>query len=793
MARKKNQRAQAQQADPEAASQLKKPLTSRPQAQSQPKEKAKKPAKTQHKPAVEDTNIAGAKTKLDSSPAKEAPEKQQAPPTSRGPSSGQIASPRESSILGIDETQIAPVDQLPGLLGLLQVAELRNIIINLLVPSIGDLTALALTCKRVAVCMKGSFERWDTRSANFPTDKFVTKKDDHGRILQEGGTRSKILVVSPASAELVDSEKPYMTDFTTTIKLCEAMAEIPLSFKTIVLDNLPFLTVGLFEQMVKTMPNLEAVTITRCVLLDVTKLKPLLEVVKRHPRGLQSHSPDTASRSPDACSSTDPAISSPGPARKACNQNTGAEQAKPKKPARHISLDFAPFFFRGPCSADRQGCYGVTHNEPTFHTPKAVFALILSCWPLAQEVKMDLVSDSSSFWGFVRQLPGPDALWAIKAREALVTREVDMAAKALKTPSDSIDDKFADDLTAALTGDNHKHTSIPVRMTRYLPSGHERVGKYWRCSFECGGCKTRLPMSLFPLRIDTCWACKMGQYVINMDDSHLRLWMESAMDKWLSGMITEKDEENKEDEDGEEDGLPKLLRNSDSLAEAFEEVRCADWVREHYLFSWKPPQVPKPDPTAWVATPPPSYCPPPPKSLDVTRASLARWRAQQEPTAVFDYRHGGPQRHDPCKSPLASSDDSAPAEASKFFNRRWEWTLKTDELFKKLWNEEFNRKLQKLPVVRRNEANRNRWAKLDAALIVARTTSVGRMKMRRAERHLQNKADREVHRWWQPRKLPFNKDEPFPDPGVDRKAYNALRQEHQWNSSGYGHVPDGFW
>ena len=51
------------------------------------------------------------------------------------------------------------MDQVPGLLRVLQVAELRTMIVNLLVPSIGDLTALSLTCKRAAVCMKDSFVR----------------------------------------------------------------------------------------------------------------------------------------------------------------------------------------------------------------------------------------------------------------------------------------------------------------------------------------------------------------------------------------------------------------------------------------------------------------------------------------------------------------------------------------------------------------------------------------------------------------------------------------------------------
>ena len=548
------------------------------------------------------------------------------------------------------------------------------------------------------------------------------------------------------------------------------------------MDNLPFLTVELFELMVNTMPNLEAVTITRCVMLDVTKLRPLLDIIKCHPRTPQSSTPG-------------PSASSSGPALKACNQKKcAAMQAEPKKSVRkYISLDFAPFFFRGSYS-DRRGCYGVTHNEPTFHTPKAVFALILQCWRLAQEVEMDLVSDSSSFWSFVRQLPGPDALWAIKAREALLTREFDLAAKGPKTPSDSILDKFADDLTAALTGDNHKHANIPLKMARYLPRDQQRKGRYWRRSVDCPVCRTSLPLSLFPVRADACWSCKMALYVLSMEDSHLRLWMESAMKKWLSGMKTKTDR------------LPKLLRQNDSLAETLEDVQCADWVREHYLFSWKPPQVPDPDPdSGWITTPPPSYCPPVPETLGEARVSLARWRGRQEPTQVFDYRHGGPQREDACKLPILSSDKSVNAEAIENFKKRWQWSLKTDERFRELWNEEFDRKFKRLPEHWRPPTNNNREEELDTALSHARVTRAVREKMIAEEYLLEGEVDQKTYlrrhhhvedclfSLGTPGKVPFCKDQPIPDPGVDRNAYDALAEKKSWNSSGYGHVPNGYW
>ncbi len=608
------------------------------------------------------------------------------------------------------------------------------------------------------------------------------------------------------------------------------MVRVPQSFKTIVLDNLPFLTVELFELMVNTMPNLKAVTITRCVSLDVTKLKPLLEVIKRHPRIVQNSTPDpsgstpgasggacepsssnsdpssstdepstsfgtstssgpSASSSDTSASSSDPSASSSDPGTKASNKQQSAEteEAEPEETVKeYISLDFGPFFFRGSYSADRRGCYGVTHNEPIFHTPKSVFALILQCWPLAQEVGMDLVSDSSSFWSFVRQLPGPDALWAIKAREALLTREFDLATMPPDTDSDSILIKFADDLTAAVTGDNHRHPKAPVNMARFLPSEWEREGQYWRHSVICLECHTSLPLSLFPIRAAACWSCKMSQYVDKMEDSHLRLWIESTMTKWLDNMNTK------------EGGLSDLLSWSVSLTKAYEDAKCADWVREYYLFSWKPAQVPVSDPvTGWVTQPPPSYSPPAPETLSVDRVSMARWRAQQEPTEAFDYRHGGPQRESPCKDPITTTSESFSAEESEHFARRWQWTPgKTDETFREVWNEEW-----------RPAPNRNRREELEAALRKARWRLSDRMKRKliAREHHLDGKIDRHTylchHHFVEdcrfslgtPGKVVFCKDKPVPDQGVDREAYRALVMRHHWASSPYGHVPTGFW
>lgn len=371
-------------------------------------------------------------------------------------------------------------------------------------------------------------------------------------------------------------------------------------------------------------------------MLDVTKLRPLLEVIKRHPFLLE----DIKIRNP----SDDPWTREP-------SQNPALPEAQTqsahKSAKAYIRFDFFPFFFHGPQSGSRLGSYGVTHNEPTFNTPKAVFALILQCRNIADEVGMDLLSDSSSFWSFVRQLPGPDVLWAMKAREALITREREIVVG--NKPRQIIEHQFADDLTAALTGDNQKHPVLPAAMKRYLPESVWPADKYWRQNAHCAMCRFTYPASLFPLQRDSCWSCKMTQFVENMEDSHLRLWEESALDYWRSGL------------DPKSVKLDQLLANNEeSLASALREVQCADWTREYFL-NFAPQRdskikTSKKSANTWGASnavltkiSPPSngpwhfwdkstvdwakntvrkvaYCPPPPNNLSPIRASLARWR-----------------------------------------------------------------------------------------------------------------------------------------------------------------------
>ncbi len=158
-------------------------------------------------------------------------------PLSFGRKIGKLTLPQSSLV---DASQVKPTDELPGLLGILQVDELRRMITGKLCPSIGDITALASTCKRAAICLEDSFvsllplmiqetnlahnadksgqERWDFNSGVFSAEEFSDKRDASGRLVQGGGKRTNILIISPISTE--SPEKPYTADFTNLVRLC---------------------------------------------------------------------------------------------------------------------------------------------------------------------------------------------------------------------------------------------------------------------------------------------------------------------------------------------------------------------------------------------------------------------------------------------------------------------------------------------------------------------------------------------------------------------------------------------
>jgi hypothetical protein len=554
----------------------------------------------------------------------------------------------------------------------------------------------------------------------------------------------------------------------------------------------------MFHLMIKTMPTLETVTITRCIMLDVTKLPQLLATIRRNPRVMKTRR--TRPMFDDAwakklaramCKTAELEARAQGVAARRAPVPTTAtptNKTTKKDDEDYVCLDFFPFFFHGPSSGLRLGSYGVTHNEPTFNAPKAVFALILQCWDLAQEVGMDLVSDSSSFWRFVRQLPGPDALWAMKAREALLTREYEKVMLPARHQQ-MVQVRFADDLTAALTGDNQQHPVAPGGMRKYLPHDYEGTGKYWRLKAKCVTCKVTYPVSLFPLWRDSCWGCKMTTFIHEMQDSHARLWQERALQMLRHGL------------DLRSADLQRFMRHvmKQTLEKAACDVQLADWVREHFLSLPTTTHLSTDDWVTGVSVEE-AHCPPPPRGLDSTRAALVRWRWNKAPaTEAFDWRQGGPQWAHPCKNPLSPadywpSDDNAGGETKKQFKRNWEWTRESDEIFITRYLEvhEMKRRERRqkrpfhTPLAEINDRDDERVLK---ALKDARGTPEWVKYVMNEERRAQDKSDKGVHRLHYGivqdltfsigtlNRKPFNLDTPVPDPVVNKKAYDVLKTE----------------
>ncbi|KAL1839865.1 hypothetical protein VTJ49DRAFT_1051 [Mycothermus thermophilus] len=635
-------------------------------------------------------------------------------------------SPNIFGTFSLAETSATPILNQNVLLfeRILVLPELRKMILRLLQPSICDITALVSTCKRMALALKDDFDIWDFRADDFSKDAFIKGQAHHG-----GGARSNTLVIVPRSE---NNENPYTTDFQQMVKLCGAMATAPSSFRSIVLDQIPFFNVTMFALMVKSLPNLEEVVITRCLLLDVCRLPNMLRTIQNNPR--------------------------------------------PQSSNGYIRLDFYPYFFRGPSSGPRVGSFGVTWHEPTFDTPRAVFAMILRIWELAKTVGMDLLGNRSAFWRFVSQLPGVDVLWALKAREAVITyyHELEGHKDANEDAIKRIKDRFAHDLMAAMNGDNHGTPDIPPNMARYMEDAKTRFsGSYWNNWDVCGVCETSLPRCLFPMRLDCCWACKMGKFITDMEDSHLRFWQLAAISTWIPNL-------------GNVADLSELLADEERLKNAANMAKYADaiWAMARKgLFNDK-------------------FMPMPPPCVDEWRAGLHRWKMFRNPLkGPIDFRQGGPQVKHPCiyslDVPLHVDVEFGP-ESKESFNRRWAWSTRTDRLFWDYYHGVFSKMLPQELVTRLDAHFRN------PVPTQVKNDPVIRSTIRNEERLRQNKDDKNVYRycharvedciwsWTTPGHRPLNLDKPVPDPVINKEEYEKVWMNWQFGHELYNQCRKGF-
>jgi hypothetical protein len=510
-------------------------------------------------------------------------------------------------------------------------------------PSLRDVSALAATCRDAGESVSSGIEVWDATTGDFNMDRFKGN----------GGVRQEVLCIAASRMKQTTTTSPYTDGWNIMAKFIRGVVETSNSYRDVIIDQMPFFDLRLFELMIQSMPNLETLAVSRCVLLDVTKVGPLIEAVKRHPR--------TA-----------------GMGKK-----------------RYVQVDFAPYFFEGPNDANRLGSYGVTHHEPNFHIPKATTALLFQCVPKAAEIGMDILSDSSSFWNFVCRLPGPDALWQTKARDAYVVRNqalLRMRPNLTNIPkyqaiptSNNIESVFADDMTAAVTGDGVGAVWVPPAIkVRCNDSSLTPIsGGYgwWRTKRCCRVCEVELPESLFSLQRTRCWGCEMVEFVNQMEDSHFRYRMMAAITRLLRGLGVQKGASFAD--------IISPERSAD-LQSAIDIVRDTDNAWIYHLLN-------KTGKDARAAYPEIPIL----ENAEDDQASMRRLRNLMHTFKPLDFRMGGPQflnsgrvhfwprNLESCALRGEEIDDSYKtavtdlppgSEPFEVFKKRWQWTAHTESL-----------------------------------------------------------------------------------------------------------------
>ncbi|KAK4462084.1 hypothetical protein QBC42DRAFT_297167 [Cladorrhinum samala] len=567
-----------------------------------------------------------------------------------------------------------PRNQRSALYKFLSEVELAEHLLGYLNTSVRDISALATCCKGVSRLVAGAVEAWDVNvplpdfqlHINKEVDRFRTKVDQQtGKRIQADGIRSRVLVITKIQDRVPDESHAYSESLGTTLRMFKTFSTIDYAFRHVVLDQVQFLDVRMFEALLVSLPNLKTVAISRCELMDVSKLPDLIRVVKRSAKkALPSSGNVVAPTEQDE----EMIYSKPPPSgtvgsplwEESWTKAKASEEAGP-----YVRLGFAPYNFTGPDTKSRLGSFGVTHHKPTFHTPKAVLALTLRCDEDAQQVGMDLWSDSSSYFSFLKRLPGPDPIWAIKAREAVMTmKKWKLDEKSWDSNSTQLTERFADDLMAALSGDNTwPYPTMPRRMLMSLPKDHiEYV--YWRLADTCLDCNKEYLRVLFPIRPGVCWGCTMIKFVDDLEDSHGRRYQMYALETLFSGLRWN------------EVTLGKLMdevTRADVLDQTWQAASMADAVRNRYnkddYYKESPIQPP------WVTR----TCTP---LLTKTSIIMSNWRWMYNPVAArFDYLQGGPQHKHPCERlPYASHEGTRTFEA---FCADWTWSTITDRVYGK--------------------------------------------------------------------------------------------------------------
>ncbi|KAK4191889.1 hypothetical protein QBC35DRAFT_374724 [Podospora australis] len=608
------------------------------------------------------------------------------------------------------------------LAGILAVGEIATKIVKYLAPSIRDTACLSVSSKQIGHLVSRTCEFWDSSTGVFDHDRFVEKVNEQGKVMQTGrGVRSDLLVVTRLGKIPPSQTLPYDNMFSSHMSLLLTVTKVKSSFRYLCLDQLPFLDLGTIELMIRAMPNLETLSISRCVMLDFSKLPDLIDIIKRNPR-----------------------------------QGGGP---------KYIKVDFAPFYFEGPNSSKRQGSYGLTWNEPTFHTPKAVVALLIRCHKDAKEIGMDLLGESSSFFSFVRRLPGPDVLWAVKAREALIAW-MDAHSGGESEATREKHQAVADDLMAALVGDGFEPPESPSEVRRTSGKDFDKFG-WWAREYTCNTCKTVLPRAVTTNDIRGCWGCKARRFVDLMEFSHMRNFLMEV------GIILHRRREVRCE------SIEDIFMGPESITKAYDIIELMDSSRAALM-----------DPEHFSKHKKPSPMVPPSELEPGLHEALVRycWK-DQVPKEPFDFLLGGPQFQNPGKLRVTVTEGGGQTRSE--FNTHWKYTGFSELCYRKwLQNERYKDPMplniyclfklaNRNPKLNRKSKDVCRLIRWIEAGVVSKLDS----------RHLQNHC-REIHELlWvlhTPGQLPFSHDYKWPDKRIDSVGYYTLVHNEQFQLPRYG-------
>ncbi|KAK4170090.1 hypothetical protein QBC43DRAFT_348521 [Cladorrhinum sp. PSN259] len=696
------------------------------------------------------------------------------------------------------------------------IVELGEMIFSHLIPSIGDISALALTCKQMSLLVQQQVEFWDINLPiskfdeflNKQTKKFEPQEDESGNVIQANGIRASILVMTRIE-QPSQTQNPYAESLGISLKLFDSINTINHSFKHVVFDQLQFFDNRMFEPMVASLPNLETVTISRCELMDVTKLPELIRIIKHFGKKRLESSKSESSLTEDISATSTPATSPttatqgsvgasaqyvlyPGTLGTPAWDQAWAEVQASKKKAdnNYIRLDFSPYYFSGPETKNRLGSYGVTHNEPTFHTPKAVIALTLRCDADAEEIGLDLWSNSSSYFNFLKRLPGPDPLWVIKVREAVITIKDQRSQRTWNNEAEAskMTAQYADDMMAALSGD---HTDpyprdVPHAMMRIFHPNHF-MKHWWRNPVVCGVCHKELPRMFFPFKTGRCWGCQLVQFVDDIEDSHARRYQLYSLELLFRGLPRD------------EATLTKLM-DPETRHMNFDAVWTSTVLADK---AWKhlKEDVQYLDERGWPAgedsnkalpEQPPIGMKTSTPSLSTTAITMSNWCwSFHELKQRFDYRNGGPQRQHPCATPPGfSSTIVGGARSKETFTKHWSWTRLTDTAYTRhLYN-----------VCAKDAENRTPAefaARIKTMVQNAKLDGTYDEDAKEIEYEWVCKVEHEELRWYKnniedcvwslmtPGALRFNHDNPMPNPRLEPGRYAKVVNTHRQSRCPY--------